>query len=117
MPSTAAQIIVTIIPIVGIVFGCMVIYFYLYWNHKQKIFMIEKGIYQRKELDLDAFSLFAGLLLFSIGLSLVIFFLVVEGITYSLLSGLIPLAVGFSLLVFFFIRIGINKRNEKQSGS
>ena len=42
MASTAAEVIVTIIPIVGIVFGCLVIYFYLYWNHKQKLFMIEK---------------------------------------------------------------------------
>lgn len=111
MPSAAAQVIVTIIPIVGIVFGCLVIFFYLYWNHKQKLFMIEKGIYEKKNLDLDAFSLFAGLLLFFIGVSLVAFFVVMEGLSYGLLSGLIPLAIGLSLLMFFFIRLR-TKRNE-----
>jgi hypothetical protein len=109
MPSQAAQIIVTIIPIVGIVFGCTVIFFYLLLGYKQRKLMIEKGIFKKIEFDLDAFSLFTGLLLFCIGVSLVVFFAIKEGVSYGFLSGLIPLAVGASLLVFFIIRKSMNK--------
>lgn len=114
MPSAAAQVIVTIVPIVGIVFGCTVIFFYLYWSYKQKMLLIEKGNFKKNEFDLDSFSLFSGLVLLFLGASMVLFFLVKEGFSYALLSGLIPLAVGISLILFFVIRIGLNKRsNEK----
>jgi hypothetical protein len=107
-PSAAAQIIVTIIPIVGIVIGSFVILSYIYYNHKQKIFMIEKGIYKKINFDLDVFSLFTGLILLSIGLCLTIFFRIKEGTSYSLLSGIIPLSCGASLLIYYFMRKFIN---------
>jgi hypothetical protein len=109
-PSAAAQIIVTIIPIVGIIMGSMVIYFYIYYNHKQKLLMIEKGIIKKKNFDLDIFSIFTGLLLFCIGLCLSIFFIVNEGISYGLLSGIIPFSCGVSLIVYYIIRMFINKK-------
>ena len=110
-PSTAAQVIVTVIPIVGIVMGCLVIFFYLLWNHKQKLMIIEKGIYKKNDFDLDSFSIFSGLILFSIGLSLVIFFVIKEGFTYAVLSGLIPLSIGISLILFFILRIKMKKND------
>lgn len=114
VPSAAAQIIVTIIPIVGIVMGCTIFVLYIIFNYKQKKLMIEKGIYQRNVFDLDSFSLFTGLLVFCIGLSLMIFYLVKEGVSYGLLGGLIPLATGFALIVFFIIRLKMKKiGNEK----
>jgi len=60
-PSIAAQIILTIVPIVGIIFGCTILFFYLYYGHRAKMLMIEKGTYQRpiEKFDLDSFSLFA----------------------------------------------------------
>ena len=109
-PSTAAQIIVTIIPIVGIVMGALVIFSYIYYNHKQKLAMIEKGITRNLNFDLDVFSLFTGLLLFSFGLFLTIFFIIKEGMSYSLLSGIIPLSCGISLLIYYTIRIILNKK-------
>ncbi len=112
LPSQAAQIIVTIIPIVGIIMGCLVIIFYLLWNHKQKLLMIEKNLLRKKEFDVDSFSLFSGLLLTSIGASLVTFFLIWEGFSYAVLSGLIPLSIGISLVVFFIIRIKLIKNDR-----
>jgi hypothetical protein len=103
--GTAAQVIVTIIPIVGIVMGAVVIFFYLLWNHRQKMFIIEKGFYKKADFDLIAFSLFAGLILFFIGLSLVFFFIFKSGFSYGVLSGLIPLSTGFSLILFFIIKL------------
>ena len=105
MPSTAAQVIVSIIPIVGIVMGAVVIFFYLLWNYKQRILLIEKGQYQRIVFDINTFSLFSGLILTSIGTSLVIFFMVKEGFSYGVLSGIVPLSLGVSMLIFFAVRL------------
>ncbi len=107
VPSTAAQILVSIIPIVGIVMGSTVIFFYLMWDYKLKKLMIENKIYDRKRIELDTFALMAGLLLFILGLSLMAFFLIKDGLNYGTLSGLIPTAIGLSLLMFFIIRFFI----------
>lgn len=112
-PSTAAQVIVTVIPIVGIVMGCLVIFFYLYWNYKLKVHMIEKGMFNRTPFDMDTFSLLSGLVLFILGLALMIFFLIKDGFSYGALSGLIPLSIGVSLLIFFIVRFNIKSRNVR----
>ncbi len=109
MPSAAAQVIVTVIPIVGIVIGGVLLFFFLYWHYKQRMLMIEKGQYVKSDFDFSTFSLFAGLVLTSVGASLVVFFVILEGFTYPVLSGLIPLSVGVSLLIYFAIRASMNK--------
>jgi len=109
VPSAAAQVIVSIIPIVGIVMGCTVIFFYLLWNHKQRMLMIEKGSYKRIEFDGDSFSIFSGLILLGIGLTLVIFFIIKEGFSYSLLSGLLPFSLGICLIIYFILRLKLLK--------
>lgn len=109
VPSTAAQIIVTIIPIVGIVMGSAVIFFYLLWDHKQKMLLIEKGLYQKSGFDLLSFSLLAGILLTAVGSVLTAFFALIEGMSYSLLAGVIPLVIGVCFLIFF----GIKKRMDR----
>ncbi|HNR88706.1 MAG TPA: hypothetical protein PKM65_10235 [Spirochaetota bacterium] len=101
VPSAAAQVIVTIVPIVGIVMGSVVIFFYLLYAHREKMLMIRERMYTPKKFDLPVFSLFAGLLLTAIGACLIAFFLIKEGFAYSVLSGMIPFAVGASLLIFF----------------
>ena len=114
VPSTAVQIVVTVIPIVGIVMGSIVIFFFLLWNHKQKILMIERGAFKKSEFDIDTFSLFSGLILSSIGICLLVFFYIKEGIGYSILGGLIPFSVGISLIIFFVLHITIfTNGNEK----
>ncbi len=114
MPSAAAQILVTVIPIVGIVTGGVLLFFFLLWNHKQKVLMIEKGQYSKIEFDLTTFSLFSGLVLTSIGACLMIFFIILEGFTYPVLSGLIPFSLGVSLLVFFTVRVTTGKESNGQ---
>ncbi len=104
VPSQAAQVLITVIPIVGIVMGGLVVLFFLLWNHKQRVLMIQQGMAPSRLVDLDTFSLFAGLLATGVGIVLTIFFLIVQNGAYSLLGGLIPLSVGLSLLVFYWIR-------------
>jgi heme/copper-type cytochrome/quinol oxidase subunit 2 len=103
LPS-AAQIIVSIIPIVGIMMGAVLAFFYLLWSHREKVRLIERGLYEERKMDLETFCLLSGLLLGSIGAVLSVLFIIIEGASYALLGGLIPLAAGISFLVFFSLR-------------
>lgn len=112
-PSTAAQVIVSVIPIVGIVMGCAVIFFYLLWNYKLKVHLINKGLYSRVPFEIDTFSLLTGLVLFILGLALTVFFLIMDGFSYGVLSGLIPVSIGLSLLIFFRVRYNSRTENDR----
>jgi hypothetical protein len=102
--SSAAQIIVAIIPIVGIVMSAVLVFFYLLWNHRRKMLLIKAGQYARPEFDLLSFSLLTGLLLSCIGLGLTVFLALVLGRNYGVLGGIIPLAIGVGLLLYYAIR-------------
>lgn len=98
----AAQVIIAIIPIVGIVMGAVVVFFYILWRHREIVRQIEAGVYKRPVFDLHLFSVLAGFLLAGTGLALTLLFLLIEGPGYALLGGVIPLALGGSLLGFYF---------------
>ena len=99
--SPAAQVVITVIPIVGIVIGGTIVFFYLLWRHHEVKLQIQKGTYTPRKLNLKLFSLLTGLLLCCIGTILSLLFFLIEGISYTLLGGLIPLAVGVGLLLFY----------------
>ena len=101
LTSPAAQVIIAIIPIVGIVIGGVVVFFYLLWRHREISLQIKTGSYRPKQFNLKLFSLLTGLLLTGIGLVLTILFLAVQGFSYPVLGGLIPMTIGISFLVFF----------------
>ncbi|MDR1575666.1 MAG: hypothetical protein LBS37_06640 [Treponema sp.] len=102
--SSAAQVIIAVIPIVGIVMSAVVAFFYLLWNHRRRTLLIKAGHYNRPEFDLLSFSLLAGLLLGSVGVALTVLLLIVEGASYGVLGGIIPLSMGIGLLVYYGIR-------------
>jgi hypothetical protein len=104
--TVAAQVLIAIIPIVGIVMGSVVVFFYLLWNHRRRTLLINAGHYNRPVFDLLTFSLLAGLLLGSVGITLTVFLAIVAGPTYGLLGGIIPLAMGIGLLTFYGIKRG-----------
>jgi hypothetical protein len=113
-PSAAAQIIITVIPIVGIIMGGLVLLFYLYYGHREKMLMIEKGASRKINFDIRSFSMFAGILLFCIGLCLTLFFAVKEGVRYSLLSGIIPLSCGTGLIVFYVLYTILHRKDAER---
>lgn len=106
LPSVAAQVMITIIPIVGIVAVAVVGLIYVVLQHKQNLKLIEKGLYQRHKVDAQAFALLSSLILLAVGLTLSAFFVVFEGFAWSLLGGIIPLSLGGSLLAYWKLRAG-----------
>lgn len=107
----AAQILIAVIPIIGIVMGAVVIFFYLLWRHRQIVRQIQAGVYKKPVFDLLLFSLLTGFLLAGTGLTLFLLFIFLEGISYALLGGLIPLALGGSLIAFYFL-VRPNRKNS-----
>ena len=106
--NEAAQVIIAVIPIVGIVMGSVVIFFYLLWNHRRRTLLIKSGHYTRPDFNLLTFSLLSGLLLSTVGVALTVLLLITEKASYGLLGGIIPLSMGIGLLAFYVI-----KRREK----
>ena len=104
--STAAQTLIAIIPIAGIVMGSVVVFFYLLWHHRRRVLLIKAGQFQKPDFDLLSFSLLTGLLLLSVGISLTVFLVVMKNSGYGLLGGIIPLATGTGLLAYYLIKRG-----------
>ena len=102
--SAAAQVLIAIIPIVGIIMGSVVIFFYLLWNHRRRTLLIKAGQYTKPEFNVLSFSLMSGLLLISVGVALTVLLAIVEGASYGLLGGIIPLAMGAGLLTYYIIK-------------
>jgi hypothetical protein len=103
------QVIIAIIPIVGIVMGAVVVFFYLLWNHRCRALLIKTGHYDKPDFDLQSFSLLVGLLLTCVGSSLTVFLALIQGTGYGLLGGIIPLSIGIGFLVYYGIRRGDKK--------
>ncbi|NLK45706.1 MAG: hypothetical protein GX297_03525 [Treponema sp.] len=95
-----AQVIVALIPIVGIVISGIIIFFYLLWHHRQTMFQLRNNTYTPQNINMKNFSLIAGLLLSAVGLVLTVLFCMIDGLSYSLLGGLLPLALGIGLLIY-----------------
>jgi len=107
--NEAAQVLIAIIPTVGIFMGSVVIFFYLLWNHRRRTLLIKAGQYKRPDFNLLTFSLLSGLLLSTVGVALTVL-LIIEKASYGLLGGIIPLSMGIGLLSFYVI-----KRREKNA--
>lgn len=101
--SETAQIIISVIPIVGIAIGGIVVFFYILWHHHEVKLRIKTGTYKTHSFDLRTFSLLTGLLLTGIGFILTVLFLCIEGLSYVMLGGLIPFVIGVCLLIFYKI--------------
>lgn len=99
--SKAAQVIVSLVPIIGIAMGSIIVFFYILWRHHEIKLQIKTGTFVPKKFNLEIFSLLTGLILTGVGLILTIVFLLVEGKSYAILGGLIPTVVGACLLIFY----------------
>ena len=99
--SPAAQVVISVIPLAGILFASSIVFFALLWKHRENMLRIEKGNYEPPKIDLRGFALLLGLCLTATGLVLSAMFALLEHLSWGLLGGLLPLAVGLSLLVYY----------------
>tara|TARA_B100001778_G_scaffold319945_1_gene309908 strand:+ start:529 stop:921 length:393 start_codon:yes stop_codon:yes gene_type:complete len=102
--SEAAQIIISVVPLLGVILGATLLFFFFLWNYKLKKELIRAGQYQYQSLkSVRMFALLIGIISFAVGLPMTMLFGAVEGVSYSLLGGLIPSFVGIGLIVFYVV--------------
>ena len=109
--SIAAQVIISIVPIVGITFGAVILFFYILWRHHEIKLQIKTGTFVPSKFNFAAFSLLTGLLLTGIGLTLTAVFAIIDGFSYAILGGLLPMVVGICLLIFFYAYPDFHKKD------
>lgn len=109
MTSAAAQVIISLIPIVGIGIAGILVFFWLLWHHRETKLRIKAGSYTPHRFNLKAFSLLTGLLLVGVGLILTVMFSILEGRSWDVLGGLIPFIIGAMLIVFYKINPDFKK--------
>ncbi len=107
--ESISKIIISLIPITGIIIGGITIILFFKWYFEYKKYLIDSGKYQPFQIkDFRVFILLIGILSISAGLPLTIVFLYVSGISFPILGGLVPLFVGIGLIVFYILTIGKN---------
>lgn len=111
--ATAAQVILSLVPIVGIAIGGTVVFFYLLWHHHENKLQIKTGTYNPAKFDLKTFSLLSGMLLTAVGFILSVFFAILDGLSYTLLGGFLPMIIGIALLLFYKINPDFHKKDGK----
>ena len=99
--NATAEIIISIVPIVGIGIGGVVVFFSLLWHHHEVKQQIEKGIYKKEKFNLKAYSFLIGLILTGVGFILSVFFAIANGFSTPILGGLIPFVIGVCLIIFY----------------
>ncbi len=109
--SAAAQVIISIVPIVGISFGALILFFYILWKHHETKLQIKTGTFVPNKFNYAAFSFLTGLLLTGIGLILTAVFAIIDGFSYAILGGLLPMAIGICLLIFFYAYPDFHKKD------
>lgn len=109
----AVQIIIAIIPIVGIVMGSTLVFFYFLWRHRQIMLQIKTNTYIRPVFNMYLFCLLLGVTLTVLGCVLFGLFYIIAGVGYILLGGLIPLALGISLTLFYEITRRAQVKNSR----
>ncbi|MCB1172847.1 MAG: hypothetical protein KDK39_04750 [Leptospiraceae bacterium] len=100
--SPAAQVILALVPILAIVMGAVLMFFFLLWHYqiKRELVRTNQFEYTSRE-NLRLITLLTGLLSLATGLPMTVLFILVEGLSYVILGGLIPLFAGIALIVFY----------------
>jgi len=102
--SHTGDIILSIVPMVAVVFGSVLVFFLLLYNYRLRKEKIRLQIPTESARDhLRFISLLAGCLSFSAGLPLTLFFFFTRPTNPGILGGLIPLCAGIGLVAFYYL--------------
>lgn len=102
--SHTADIILSIVPMVAVVFGSVLVFFLMLYNYRLRKEKIRQQIPTEGWVEhLRFISLLAGCLSFSAGIPLTLFFVFTNPANPGILGGLIPLFAGIGLIAFYYL--------------
>ncbi|HUX22372.1 MAG TPA: hypothetical protein VMW69_14105 [Spirochaetia bacterium] len=100
--TPAAQILIAILPLVAVVLLAVLTFFIILWDYRTKRASIDKG-QQPVPRNIDDKLLLIGIVSLFVGVGLLLFFVLYNGLSNSLLGGIIPLAVGLGIITHYII--------------
>jgi heme/copper-type cytochrome/quinol oxidase subunit 2 len=100
--TPAAQLLIAILPLVAVVLLAVLTFFIILWDYRAKKASIEKG-QQPVPRNIDDKLLLIGIVSLFVGVGLLVFFVLYNGLSNSLLGGIIPLAVGLGIITHYII--------------
>ncbi|MCR9145266.1 MAG: hypothetical protein NXI24_23710 [bacterium] len=105
--GTASEILLSLVPLLGVVLGCVLLFFFFLWQYRIRRELIRTGQHQPMFVtNIRILSLLIGLLGIAVGLPMTLLFILIEGVTYVLLGGLLPFFVGIGFLIFYALTRG-----------
>ena len=112
--TPAAQILIAILPLVAVFLLAVLTFFFLLWDYRMKNIIIEKG---QKPIprNIDDKLLLIGVVSLFVGVGLLLFFVLYNGLSNSLLGGIIPVAAGLGIITYYvFVHGRQNRQRESR---
>lgn len=101
--SLTSQVLISLVPIIGVLLGTFLFFSLFYFYHKQKVLLIEKGLFKPIRINWSLALVLTGMALMMTGVSITTVFLINKKTGLELLGGLVPLGVGIALFSSYFI--------------
>ena len=95
-----AQILIAILPLVAIVMLAILSFFFLLWDYRKNRLIIERGGTPVPR-NLDEKLLLVGIVALFVGIGLLVFFALYNGLSNSLLGGIIPTMSGLGIVTYY----------------
>jgi hypothetical protein len=112
--GSASEVILSLVPLTGVVFGCVLLFFFFLWQYRLRRELIRSGQYRPMFMaNIRTLTLLIGIMGAASGLPMTILFLSIEGVSYALLGGLLPLCAGIGFLVFYALTIHSERDKER----
>jgi len=110
--GTAAEVILAIVPMVAIIFGTALLFFFILYNYKLRKERIRLQMPTASTMaHLRFISLLAGCVAFTAGIPLTLYFVFTDPRHPGILGGLIPLTAGLGLVAFFYLSKNATENN------
>jgi amino acid transporter len=107
----AAQVLIAVLPLVAVGLLAVLSFFFFLWDHKRKRLMIDKG-QTPVPRNIDDKLLLLGIVSLFVGVGLLIFFALYNGLSNTLLGGIIPVTAGLGIITHYIIMHG--RRNGQR---
>ncbi|HUZ17030.1 MAG TPA: DUF6249 domain-containing protein [Spirochaetia bacterium] len=105
----AAQVLIAVLPLVAVVLLAVMTFFFFLWDYRTKRLIIEKG-QQPVPRKIDDKLLLLGIVSLFVGVGLLIFFSLYNGLSNTLLGGIIPVTAGLGIITHYVIMHGRRNR-------
>jgi len=111
--SPAAQVLIAALPMVAVVLLAVLAFFFMYWDHQKNRIIIERGE-RPTPRNIDDKILLLGIVSLFVGVGLLIFFALHNGLSNALLGGIIPAMTGLGIITHYVIT---RRDRTRQRGS